>query len=946
MFTALLLQATHGSGFWERLAFWKKTPPRASIQVVERFDSAAIRAKKERRAARAKMHGPMPDDLTSYREEMAQLFARHSDDSAARLAPTTTITSSTYNEGMMTVVMDKATSGYMLNWSAKGPFPSNKSMVGAYASDNVPVGQVKAFLQHPSDANTVLMGMAFSGIWKTTNATSWNGSTYGTSWSPVADWAASTSISSMAWDAGAPGTVAYASTSTIPSVHWGISGGILRSDNGGDSWISLASTRSNTSIDTWQQVWSVVSYLDESGVSNVYAGTKKGGFRSTDRGNTWIEMTGLPKMDVLGFGEHPSIRGKIFATVASAGGMEIHVSSNGGKSWSMAAALPLAKQARFATGVQFGKNSNYAYVAVIENDEPALFWSKDAGASWSRVELVDEEFSTFGGHHLAMQVDQNNPTVVALGGDVMAFVEIQPSTGKGKCHGSSTQSVLGYNAGLHADIYAFSGVLWNSNSMLVGTDGGVFRLDNIQSFRTNNAMTSHAISQNLATGLVFAGDATSTGAIGAGFQDCGSWLMNTSNQWTKTEGGDGFGFSFGADETRMAWMGNSFNVTTSVGGATAGIGGGPDWMQPNPIMRARNSSGELGAILWNNSAGGVAWVPMWSTAGSVDMTRAINLGFTSGYPRSIGIDPLNMGNVIIGYSGADNAPRAAWFKLGQASPQAEQGEILVRGGQYPSGTCGGADYSLGGDILPPATTPDMIAAVTFDPKVSGKAYLAYDRFANVGRPPMARIWVTDDYRVGNPIWRPIGCRETGFPDIRVRDMAVDPQNPDVVFAATYLGLYVSLDGGATWGRRSGGSWNTFNIGPANTDVRQIRIIGRKIYLFTFGRGVWVADLPSAPTVNMVQSPVNGGYSSQTVEVSASSQGSSIASVQYILNGQSVAVVAASPWKTTLPVHHQSKGLNRLEIVTKDARGLKTVVVKEFQNSAVSGAGSWLPHVIF
>jgi photosystem II stability/assembly factor-like uncharacterized protein len=58
---------------------------------------------------------------------------------------------------------------------------------------------------------------------------------------------------------------------------------------------------------------------------------------------------------------------------------------------------------------------------------------------------------------------------------------------------------------------------------------------------------------------------------------------------------------------------------------------------------------------------------------------------------------------------------------------------------------------------------------------------------------------------GGQSWGPINTGLAINPDTRqpyyVKAMAVDPTNPDIVFAATGNGLYHSTDGGATWSLR-------------------------------------------------------------------------------------------------------------------------------------------------
>jgi len=111
----------------------------------------------------------------------------------------------------------------------------------------------------------------------------------------------------------------------------------------------------------------------------------------------------------------------------------------------------------------------------------------------------------------------------------------------------------------------------------------------------------------------------------------------------------------------------------------------------------------------------------------------------------------------------------------------------------------------------------------------------------------------------------------------VKDLAVDPANPDRAFAATKEGLFRSVDGGATWSAApglkpgeveavvardgqvfagtfdgvfrsadGGTTWKPMNEGLANTDVRALAIAGgspARLYAGLAGGSVVSTELP-------------------------------------------------------------------------------------------------------
>lgn len=86
---------------------------------------------------------------------------------------------------------------------------------------------------------------------------------------------------------------------------------------------------------------------------------------------------------------------------------------------------------------------------------------------------------------------------------------------------------------------------------------------------------------------------------------------------------------------------------------------------------------------------------------------------------------------------------------------------------------------------------------------------------------------------------------TGFPDVAVYCLYVRPDNNDIIWAGTEIGIVESLDGG--------GSWNIIEDFP-NVSVWDMKGVDDQIVIATHGRGIWTAtinasqnDVPSLPT---------------------------------------------------------------------------------------------------
>jgi hypothetical protein len=71
-----------------------------------------------------------------------------------------------------------------------------------------------------------------------------------------------------------------------------------------------------------------------------------------------------------------------------------------------------------------------------------------------------------------------------------------------------------------------------------------------------------------------------------------------------------------------------------------------------------------------------------------------------------------------------------------------------------------------------------------------------------------------------------------IPDVPVNRVLVSPVNPNTLYAATFLGVYRSLDAGASWTR--------FGAGLPFVEVRDLYMTpdGSFLRVASFGRGVW------------------------------------------------------------------------------------------------------------
>jgi len=129
------------------------------------------------------------------------------------------------------------------------------------------------------------------------------------------------------------------------------------------------------------------------------------------------------------------------------------------------------------------------------------------------------------------------------------------------------------------------------------------------------------------------------------------------------------------------------------------------------------------------------------------------------------------------------------------------------------------------------TPPDMfphtrVMTVEVSPHNPARAHVAGIRYEMDDRAPY--VWKTDDY---GATWTPISG---GIPDgAFVRVIREDPRRPGLLYAGTERGVFVSLDGGA--------SWSDLSFGLPNTPVTGIVVEERDLVISTHGRSFWILD---------------------------------------------------------------------------------------------------------
>ncbi|MCB9261399.1 MAG: T9SS type A sorting domain-containing protein [Flavobacteriales bacterium] len=122
----------------------------------------------------------------------------------------------------------------------------------------------------------------------------------------------------------------------------------------------------------------------------------------------------------------------------------------------------------------------------------------------------------------------------------------------------------------------------------------------------------------------------------------------------------------------------------------------------------------------------------------------------------------------------------------------------------------------------------FIGNIEIDPDTNSTIYLA---MSNISTLP--RIWKVRNANTSNPEWVDIsGNLPQSLP---VNWIEVDPANTENIMIATDYGLYVTGDGGKFWYKEE-------SIPNVYISMIRLRESDRRLYIFTYGRGAWIAQL--------------------------------------------------------------------------------------------------------
>ncbi len=298
----------------------------------------------------------------------------------------------------------KSSSG---NWTSMGP----STTAGGYAG----LGRLNCVAFVPSDANTLYVGAASGGIWKTTNG--------GSSWTPLGDNNAVLGVSDIIVYRPVVGSdILYIATGDRDGGSmWSLGGGqyndnnsvgVLKSTDGGATWNTTGLTFTASQQRTVNRM-----LMDPFNINTLYAATSVGLYKTTNAGASWSLLTGTHFVDIeFNPGTSATIYGSTY-------GGDIYRSTNSGSTWSSVLSTPYGRTELAVTA----NNSNVVYALMDGTDGlGGVYKSTNGGASFSVIytgslnllgwNCNGGDAGDQGSYDLCIAADPNNANNVFVGG--------------------------------------------------------------------------------------------------------------------------------------------------------------------------------------------------------------------------------------------------------------------------------------------------------------------------------------------------------------------------------------------------------------------------------------------------------------------------------------------------------------------------------------------------
>ncbi len=338
-------------------------------------------------------------------------------------------------------------------------------------------GRISDIAVHPENQNIWYVTVGSGGVWKTENS--------GITWAPIFDNQKVFSTGCVTIDPNNPHVIWVGTGENVGGRHVSYGDGIYKSEDDGQSWKNMGLKES-------QHISKIVIHPNNSDIMWVAVqgplwspGGDRGLYITKDGGKTWgktlgdDEWTGVT--DIVIDPRNPDViycaswqRGRTVAAYMGGGpGSGIHKSTDGGNTWTkLKTGLPKSDMGKIGLAIS-PQNPDVIYAAIeLDRRKGGVYKSENRGASWKKQ---SDAVSGATGPHYYQELYASPHEFDKI---YLADVRIQISKDGGKTFKRLNEK------NKHSDNHIIAFRENDPNYLLVGTDGGVYEsFDNAKNWR-------------------------------------------------------------------------------------------------------------------------------------------------------------------------------------------------------------------------------------------------------------------------------------------------------------------------------------------------------------------------------------------------------------------------------------------------------------------------------
>ncbi len=667
------------------------------------------------------------------------------------------------------------------DWHFLGP-PSTPTQINS--GQVIGAGRIDCIAFHPTDSSTIYVGAPTGGLWKSTDG--------GESWRPLTDMLGSIGITDIALYPGHPDTIFIATGDRDAGEVYSI--GILRSDDGGETW---QQTAFNFPQNHMTQVNRLVIRPDQP--DTVLAGTSRGLYLLTDNFATQevVQEGNFKDIELM-----PGTPRVIYASTYSRDSAAIYRSVDGGKTFEdISGNIAKENIVRIELAVTPAKPSMVIAVGADKNTSAlyGVYRSFDMGNHWTMLlsgkttnllgnSPTGDSDEGQGWYDLAVTISPDQYGEIYVGG-----INIWKSNSSGswflKTWGYPEYGDQGV-AYIHVDQHILK-INPLTGALFAGNDGGLYKSNDGGETFTNLSDGLHILQ------IYRIGTADQKKAMAMmGSQDNSSILWRDTS-WNVVIGGDGMECAIDPTDTMILYAESQYGY----------------------LKRSLNGGYNFSTIKPDSADKG-AWVTPFTLA--PDDPAVIYAGYEEIYRSP------NRGNTWEQLT--DNISNGAKYRTIRIAPSNSDYIYAAAYNNLWRSRNGGKSWA---NITGGSFNSYIISDITvsqYDPR---RIWISVSNYVNG-----EKVFYSEN---GGDTWENYS---EGLPNIPVNCLLYQDNSNSCIYAGTDLGVYVrdrSMDG-----------WKDFSEGLPNVIINEMQIYHPDSLLRagSYGRGLWESKLYHPDTLTL------------------------------------------------------------------------------------------------